>query len=337
MKSKILTKKEFSKFISKLVKEYDVFAPVKKEESVVFSKIDKADDISLSYSNTKTSPKEFLLPQSEELFRFSKKKNSNEITDLKEKKRQSLLFGVRPCDGKAIAMLDKVFLENIPDSYYKSRRENTLLVGMACNEPDQTCFCTSVGGGPFSTERLDALFVELKENYFIIPVTKQYEKLFAYLNNASKEDIKEAEKLKKNAEKRLKPVFEIKDINKKLHGMFESPIWEEIHEKCIKCGICTYLCPACHCFDVQDETIGEKGRRVRNWDSCMFPKFTLHASGHNPRPTQKERWRQRIMHKFDYLKTNVGDYGCVGCGRCVEYCPVNLDIRKVLKDILESK
>lgn len=337
MKSKILAKKDLSKFISKLVKEYDVFAPVKKEEGILFLKIDKADDMCLSYSNTKNSAKEFLLPQSEELFKFVKKENSNEITDLKEKKRQSLLFGVRPCDGKAIAMLDKVFLENITDSYYKSRRKNTLVIGMACNEPGQTCFCTSVEGGPFSIEGLDALFVELKENYFIIPVTKQSEKLFAHLNNASQEDTNEAEKLKKNALKGLCPVFEIKDINKKLHGMFESPIWDEIHEKCIKCGICTYLCPACYCFDIQDETIGEKGCRVRNWDSCMFPKFTLHVSGHNPRATQKERWRQRIMHKFDYLKTNVGDYGCVGCGRCVEYCPVNLDIRKVLKDILESK
>ena len=337
MKSKILAKKDLPKFISKLVKEYDVFAPVKKEEGVLFSKIDKADDICLSYSNTKNSVKEFFLPQSEELFRFVKKKNSNEITDIKKKKRQNLLFGVRPCDGKSIAMLDKVFLENIPDVYYKSRRKNTLIIGMACNEPEQTCFCTSVDGGPFSIEGLDALFVELKENYFIIPVTKQCEKLFVRLDNASQEDIKGAEKLKKNAEKRLKLVFEIEGIKEKLDGMFESPIWEGIHQKCIKCGICTYLCPACHCFDIQDETIGGKGCRVRNWDSCMFPKFTLHASGHNPRPTQKERWRQRIMHKFSYLRENTGMYGCVGCGRCVEHCPVNLDIRKVIKDILESK
>ena len=207
MKSKILAKKDLSKFISKLGKEYDVFAPVKKEEGILFSKIDKADDICLSCSNTKNSVKEFFLPQSEKLFRFVKKGNSNEITDVKEEKRQSLLFGVRPCDGKAIAMLDKVFLENILDSYYKNKRENTLVIGMACNEPDQTCFCTSVGGGPFSTEGLDALSVELKGKYLIIPVTKQCEKLFAHLDNASQEDIKEAEKLKKNTEKRLKPVF----------------------------------------------------------------------------------------------------------------------------------
>ena len=337
MKSKVLAKKDLPKFINGLVKEYDFFAPVKKEEGIVFSKIGKPDEIFLSYSNTKKSVKEFFLPQSEKLFGFVKKKNSNEITDLKEKKRRSLLFGVRPCDGKAIAMLDKVFLENIPDSYYKNKRENTLVIGMACNASLQTCFCTSVKGGPFSIEGLDALFVELKEKYLIIPVTKQCEELFMHLSNASQEDIKEAGKLKKNAEKKLKPVFEIKDIKEKLDRAFDNPIWEEIHQKCIKCGICTYLCPACYCFDVQDETIGEKGCRVRNWDSCMFPKFTLHASGHNPRPTQKERWRQRIMHKFNYLRENTGMYGCVGCGRCAEYCPVNLDIRKVLKDILELK
>ena len=298
----MLAKKDLPKFISELVKEYDVFAPVKKDEGIVFAKIDKADDMCLSYSNTKNSVKEFFLPQSEELFRFVKKGDGNEIIDVKEKKRRSLLFGVRPCDGKAIAMLDKVFLENISDVYYKNKRENTLVIGMACSEPEQTCFCTSVEGGPFSTEGLDALFVELKEKYLIIPVTKQCEELFMHLSNASQEDIKEAGKLKDNAEKRLKPVFGIKDIKEKLDVAFDNPIWEEIHQKCIKCGICTYLCPACHCFDIQDETIREKSCRVRNWDSCMFPKFTLHASGHNPRPTQKERWRQRIMHKFNYLK-----------------------------------
>jgi len=191
--------------------------------------------------------------------------------------------------------------------------------------------------GLFQLKGLTCCLLELKEKYLVIHVTKRREKLFARLDDASQEDIDEAEKLKNNAEKMLKPVFEVKNIKEKLDGTFDNPIWEEIHQKCIKCGVCTYLCPACHCFDVQDETVGEKGRRMRNWDSCMFPKFTEHASGHNPRATQKERWRQRIMHKFNYLKENTGLYGCVGCGRCVEYCPVNLDIRKVLKDILETK
>jgi len=126
------------------------------------------------------------------------------------------------------------------------------------------------------------------------------------------------------------PAREIKPI---LDVNFEHPFWNTIHQKCLACGTCTYLFPTCHCFDISDEQKGDDGIRLRNWDSCMFPLFTLETSGHNPRPTQKERWRQRAMHKFKYYVDNFNAIACVGCGRCVMYCPVNIDIRKIVTDI----
>jgi len=116
---------------------------------------------------------------------------------------------------------------------------------------------------------------------------------------------------------------------------FDDPCWQEIGERCLACAACSFLCPTCHCFDVQDEVLDQRGRRVRNWDSCMFATFTLHASGHNPRPETMQRVRQRLMHKFSYYPENFGAIACVGCGRCIRACPAGNDMRQWLRILAE--
>ena len=133
------------------------------------------------------------------------------------------------------------------------------------------------------------------------------------------------------------PGIEIDGLKEKLDRSFENPIWQELTEKCLGCGVCTYLCPTCHCFDIVDETHASTGQRMRTWDSCQFPQFTLQASGVNPRATVKERFRQRVMHKFSYMIESYEQIGCVGCGRCVTECPVNLDIRHVVNSISKQE
>ncbi|MFA7407419.1 MAG: 4Fe-4S dicluster domain-containing protein, partial [Anaerolineaceae bacterium] len=123
--------------------------------------------------------------------------------------------------------------------------------------------------------------------------------------------------------------FETKGLKHKLDLIFESSYWEKIAESCLGCGVCTFLCPTCFCFDIVDE--GQRQERIRNWDTCMFRIYTQEASGHNPRPSNKERTRQRLMHKYSYWLDHVGEIGCTGCGRCVRYCPVGLDIRAMLR------
>ena len=118
--------------------------------------------------------------------------------------------------------------------------------------------------------------------------------------------------------------------------MFDSPFWDDESMSCIRCGICTYLCPTCHCFDINDEVISSyplKGKRVRTWDNCQFPDFTMHSSGHNPRPDKASRLRQRILHKYNYFVEKYGHYQCTGCGRCVSKCPVGIDIIEVLNKV----
>ena len=135
----------------------------------------------------------------------------------------------------------------------------------------------------------------------------------------------------KLSSEKLQSDVNIKNLKEKLDKAFDASFWNEIHQKCLGCGICTFLCPTCYCFDITDEVKDEQGKRIRCWDSCMFPQFTLHASGHNPRPTYRERMRQRIMHKFNYCPENYKETFCVGCGRCIRNCPVNLDIRQIIK------
>jgi ferredoxin len=233
-------------------------------------------------------------------------------------------------------LLDKFFSSGeAKDPYYLQKRENMIVLGFACNQPVSTCFCTSLGGSPFGKDGMDLLLQEINDRYLIEPVTQKGEELlkkFSGLKDATKADIEKAKKLAKAAEIRVKSTVSVGDINEKLDGMFDDPLWDQVAQKCLGCGICTFLCPTCVCFDILEEE-GDRQRRVRIWDSCQFSCFTLETSGHNPRPSGKERMRQRIMHKFNYFVKNYEEISCVGCGRCVQECPVNLDIREIIGEI----
>jgi ferredoxin len=245
---------------------------------------------------------------------------------------------VRPCDANSLVFLDKVFGQQpYNDPYYLSRRENTAIVALACvKAPYASCFCTSVGGEPVGDRGADVLATDLGDKYLVEFITPRGEALLPLLEGASDAggaELGKKEEIKEAAKATIQSIVPQKEATAKLKPNFESPYWAELHRRCLACGTCTYLCPSCHCFDITDETKGDEGVRIRSWDSCMFPLFTRETSGHNPRPGQRERWRQRVMHKFSYIPENFNEVGCVGCGRCVINCPVNLDIRKIVEDI----
>jgi ferredoxin len=293
--------------------------------------------------------KEIYMPRTETLFSYQDGKYVP--PDLSEERR--IVFAVRPCDARAVALLDHVFYDSpdaeegaapaggrsFEDPYFVNRRTHTLMIGLACNRPLSTCFCTSVGGGPFSTDGLDQLWTDLGDRYLVEALTEQGKALIAdsaHIREAGSEDLSQRAELAARA-RELVSGPDVTGVKEKLDRMYDSPFWQNVHLSCLGCGACTYLCPTCHCFDIQDEGDRHQGRRVRNWDTCQFSQFTLHASGHNPRTSGKERVRQRIMHKFDYYVENFGMIACVGCGRCVRECPVNLDIRAVLNGVKEAE
>ena len=336
MEEKIISKEAFRDFLAGLTGKYQVFAPVRSESSIAFEEIDSGDEILFDYFNTKTSIKDFFFPQRERLFSFNLIK-PEEIgePDLSDRKR--IIFGLRPCDAKGLSLLDSIFDDkDYQDPYYLTKRGDTIVISMGCNQPAGTCFCTSLGGDPFSDDGSDLFLVDMGDFLLARPVTEKGEALIKEETGFKKVDEDQSrikEKIIEDARASIKSDVNPEKVKEKLDANFDDAIWDKLHEKCLGCGICTFLCPTCHCFDILDETGGSKGERIRIWDSCMFPQFTLHASGANPRPTGRERVRQRVMHKFKYLVDNTGKTGCTGCGRCIIYCPVNLDIREILREI----
>lgn len=325
----ILEKNNLDQTLTGWAHAYEVFAPQKKESFSQFLPVNASSELTLTDPhNTRFPPKSLLLPQSEVLLKYNRRRNQLEAVETKPKPR--IIFGIRPCDASAIALLDTVFdTDELGDPYWKARQKATIKIGMGCNQPPQTCFCTTVGYGPFNHDGLDALLTEMDGFYAIEVFSQAAESLFNTLTPASGEQEKRVRQIQLNAHESMESAFATTHLKQTLDTLFDSTYWGEIAESCLGCGVCTFLCPTCFCFDIVDEA--QRGVRVRNWDTCMFRIYSQEASGHNPRPTRSERTRQRLMHKFSYWLEQSGQIGCTGCGRCVRYCPVGLDIRAMLR------
>jgi ferredoxin len=195
----------------------------------------------------------------------------------------------------------------------------------------------AVGGSPHAEDGLDILMTELDDRYHVKVITPRGGELIdgapALFEKAAAADSDEADAA--HAAARSHPQRSLASMEKVAEGIkrnFDSPQWEELARACLGCGACTYLCPSCHCFDITDEITGQsplRGERVRTWDNCQFPDFTMHTSGHNPRDTLGARLRQRVSHKLLYFVENHNMQQCTGCGRCITHCPVGIDFVKV--------
>jgi len=303
-----------------------LIAPQKEGEDVVFKPVETVEEITLDYVNTKWPVKGWFFPRTEPILRYRYVGSGVELEQPDLGLEPRVIFGVRPCDSAGLEVLDQVFNTNHEDEFYTRRRAMTTIVGLACTEPAESCFCTAVGLSPTSSRGSDMLLTPIgDEGYLVETLTSkgkqllwEYGHYFGAGECASKDAVTKSVEAKLSRQASL-----VQGIGEEA---FEHPIWERLARKCVGCGICAYVCPTCHCFDIMDDADAWGGVRCRNWDSCAFSLFTLHASGHNPRPEQDTRYRQRVMHKFCYFPQRFGRIMCVGCGRCVTDCPVNLDI-----------
>ncbi len=331
-----IDKKDWLKGLTAAAESYRLFGPVKEKDWHQFEELDKGEMPDLNMVNTRLSPKALLFPQSEDMLEYSLDETRDDHHIMKEVRKDyspRAVVGIRPCDAKATQLIKLNFdAPDIKDPYWLKAYEATTFIGMACDTPLSTCFCTSTGCGPYHEEGLDVLVMEQNDAYLAKILTDKGQ-VFADASGwaTTSDDAATFEAGKKAAEDRIVSKIETDNLADtdllELHG---APFWDDVAFACINCGTCTFSCPTCWCFDIQDEVNGKSGVRMKNWDSCMFPIFTVHTTGHNPRDTKTQRVRQRFMHKLKYFvdKYHTGIM-CVGCGRCVRQCPVNIDIRRV--------
>jgi len=332
-----IKKDDLSLFLEKLREYFAVYAPVESDGITSFAELEPGQEPAFGILKTQKPPKEVFYPQNEIMFRFNEEGMTPELYDGKP----IALFGVRPCDAKGFNIIERVFVDpKYEDPYWSARRKGSLVFALACNEPLLSCFCNWFGGGPFDKTGSDVLVIDTGEDYLFEPTNEGAEKLLSNIGGfekAEKADIEKAGKLRKKAESSMGEPPKLDSVKETLDNSWNSPLWDRISAKCLGCAVCTFSCPTCYCFDIQDETRRDKGTRVRLWDTCQFPLFTKEGSGHNPRKSQTSRLRQRFMHKFSYMVETLNEFGCVGCGRCVTLCPVNLDVRDFLEKIAAEK
>ena len=292
--------------------------------------------------NTTKSPKDFFFPQTEDLMKFKTQGKNIEIIDTRSESEDFVVFGVRACDAKSFDILDRVFLSEPQDSFYAMKRKHGIIVTTACTRPSETCFCQAFGidaaspAGDISTwKTADALYLQANTE----KGTALVEKLGAILEECSDEAVN-AQKEKTAAIMKKLPLQNLPTDafgGGKTMELFNNPAWDELSQSCLGCGTCTFVCPTCQCYDIKDFNTGNGVIRYRCWDSCMYSEFTRMAHGNN-RLTQKERFRQRFMHKLVYYpENNDGLFSCVGCGRCLAKCPISMNIVKVMKKIGGNK
>jgi len=332
--NKKVNKKDVAKLLSQWSQEFSVFVPWRDEGVAKWAKWDGKDTSFLDwYRNTVVPPKAIFLPQMEEMFSFQKDKEGYHIELPASDEHKQLIFGIRPCDAKALAILDMTFKDVYEDPYYLSRRNNTILIGLGCTNPYDTCFCTSLGSSPTDSTNVDLMLIDIGDQFLVEEVTDKGKELVANISlaeEATEADEARAKAAREAAYNKVTRQLDTKDIGQKLLANFDNQdYWEKIAAKCISCGICTFLCPTCYCFDINDELVKNQGERFRSWDSCAFPIYTKMPM-ENPRVEKWRRLRQKVCHKYEFYPINFNIIACNGCGRCIRLCPVNWDITQTL-------
>jgi ferredoxin len=325
----ILTRAQLLGWLDSLAQERPLIAPKDVSGVILYRPVECSDEIAWGSTRPVMSIKEVFFPSTERLLTIEKiGQQINMIETLPE--GEPVVFGVRPCDARGMQVLDALFIDTSPiDPYYARRRENSTLIGLACQEMGPSCFCTSVGGAPDDTSGMDIMLTEVSGGFAVQVLTKKGEALLQGLSLAEFQGELKSPSLGE-------PFAQVKRDT--WTARFNDEYWECMSERCLSCRICAYVCPTCRCFSVRDEALPAPGQfeRIRCWDSCAGENYRRIAGGHRPRAEKGERLRNRFMCKFYYYPEQYGldkTVACTGCGRCVDACPVNVDITEVLMEL----
>ena len=290
--------------------------------------------------------KKYLFPPEERLFRARRTADGFEVLPEKVAPPKLAFLGVRSCELHAIAVQDKVFVGGaFADPSYQARRGNIFTVAVNCGQAGKTCFCVSMKTGPKATAGFDLALTEILEgdrHYFVIESGSEVgAEVLAELPQrpAEEPEISAAAAATERAVSQMGRKLETDGIKELLYRNLENPRWDEVADRCLSCANCTMVCPTCFCSNVEDVTdlTGEHAERWRKWDSCFTVGFTHLAGGGAVRATVKSRYRQWLTHKLGTWIDQFGTSGCVGCGRCITWCPVAIDLTEEVRAIRESE
>lgn len=328
-----------NKIFGKISETNKLYLPVDGSDGVaVYTKWEEGKEWSNAL-NTVRSPKDFFFPQVENLMEFKTSGKNIELTDIRCEAEDFVIFGVRACDVRSFDILDRVFLTDPVDSFYASRREHGVIVSVACSKPSETCFCQTFDNIDATNPLGDVTAWKTEDSVYFKANTEKGEAFMRNIESLTEECDDAAVEAEKEKIAAIMKKLPLKDLKADAFGggktdtFFNAPEWDELSATCLGCGTCTFVCPTCQCYDIKDFNTGNGVIRYRCWDSCMYSEFTRMAHGNN-RLSQKERFRQRFMHKLVYYpENNEGIFGCVGCGRCLAKCPISMNIVKVMKKI----
>jgi sulfhydrogenase subunit beta (sulfur reductase) len=345
----VTTKDDLTAWLDDLAERLTLIAPTAVQEQIFYRPVATSSEIAFDFGKADLPVKEYFLPSTHVLLSIERGEDGVRLEE-PALDGQRVAFGLRPCDARALRVMDALFLDQSPaDPYYAERREKTTLVGLACREMGDECFCNSLGLSPDDASDVDLMLTEIGEGgeggkgeegggrYAVQVVTEKGAKLLGNLTLVEVEGTVPTPAVRDKT-----PILEAEAWPEH----FDQAYWARLADRCLSCRVCTYVCPTCRCFDVRDYgtldgASPERGQfsadggveRLRAWDSCMSEGYRRIAGGHNPRPTKADRLRNRFYCKFCYYPRDFGPVACVGCGRCISNCPVNVDIVEVLEGV----
>jgi len=343
--AKTVKKEDVAGWIEKLQGDYAVIGPVSERGFTSYRRIGGPAEIDWGYGSTMIPPSKTVYVPEQALLRFVKSEDGYRIEEVLPRTEKRILLGVHPCDLHGLLVLERAFLGNIKDAYYSAARANVLVVGLNCQSVGDDCFCASLGTGPFfgywmwqgPPQGCNALLTDLGDRFLVETFGEEGEMLVARARSAPETPADVGEKLKREAASReqIRKKLNTENLPGLLRRNLKHPLWRETgNGRCLSCTNCTLVCPTCFCYDTWDRAELDLSviERIRRWDSCQDERFA-EVHGGNFRSTREARLRQFVCHKLSYWVEQYGCFGCVGCGRCITWCPTRIDLTEIAEQI----
>ncbi|MBS3818946.1 4Fe-4S dicluster domain-containing protein [bacterium] len=326
-----LKQKNLNPFLEVISENTELWAPVRKyTDRHVFAQVEDVSQIDVDYTRTILPPRKIFLPPSFNMFTATEKEYKENFSHATKK----ILFGIHPCDIHGLLIMDQFFNYVFEDPYYTQARNNTLLLGHSC-WPDEHCFCKSTRTHIIE-EGYDLFFHRLSEDYLVWIGSSKGDDLIRLMPDCfeeklSDEDIQFYIRLREQRNEAFQTEVNFTAMPDLMELKYNHPLWEKIGTACLACGSCTNVCPTCNCYNVMDHPqLKERGSLIhRDWDTCTLQSYSEVAGGENFREKRSDRLKLWYTHKIQAYISKYGKPGCVGCGRCIATCPVDINVKTV--------